>query len=587
VLAVLEFNSDRKRMSIICRCPDGKIRLFCKGADTMIMARIRQGQSIVPKVRNHLEEMSVAGYRTLCIAERELTEQQYQQWAEQYKAASTALENREEQVARVSERIEVELELLGATAVEDKLQEGVPEAIDSLIKAGIKVWVLTGDKVETAINIALSCRLFTDSMSLVELRERDLQNCTSVEDEVRVLQAKIQEVETENQDMGVKAGESNVGLVVEGGALVPMLQEHHQAMFTSLCSSCKSVVCCRVSPMQKANMTKMVKKQLNAITLGIGDGANDVGMIQAAHIGCGISGREGRAAVLASDFSFGQFRFLARLLLVHGRLAYKRNTEVVLYSFYKNWVQNITYLIYAFASAFSSQPLYTSGLIATLNVLWSSYVIVGYAVLEQDVSQATATKYPVLYTETMHDNRAKFLKKQIFYLCEATWHSLVNYFLPMYTMCFPGADGNYNDWVDVGCTIYTATVITINLRLAMMTRYWTWITHLLTWLSITTFFAFLWLYGLVWRVAQIEGTADMVNMALRLFPSPKFWLAGVLLAPVLSLLPDFTIDSFQRHFRPKMYQIFQELEWREELKEVAVKELGLVIKDVKESEEQA
>ena len=349
ILAVLEFNSVRKRMSVIVKeigAPAGRILLLCKGADTMIMARIKGNGAIVPTVRKHLEEASLVGYRTLCIAQKELTQQQYDEWSQMYSQAQVAVSDREGAIAAASEKIECDMDLIGATAVEDKLQEGVPEAIESLSNAGIKVWVLTGDKVETAINIAMSCRLFDQSMALVELRERDFNSCmTDDEGQAQILLSKMHEVEEEDKRMKSTHGfGSNVGLVVEGGALALMLHPQHQDNFVKLCSSCKSVVCCRVSPMQKASVTKLVQKKLKAIVLGIGDGANDVGMIQAAHIGCGISGREGRAAVLASDFSFAQFRYLARLLLVHGRMTYKKNSEVVIYSFYKASVHFSYYL---------------------------------------------------------------------------------------------------------------------------------------------------------------------------------------------------------------------------------------------------
>ena len=327
--------------------------------------------------------------------------------------------------------------------------------------------------------------------------------------------------------------------------------------------------------MQKANVTKLVQKKLGAIVLGIGDGANDVGMIQAAHIGCGISGREGRAAVLASDYSFAQFRYLARLLLIHGRMTYKRNAEVVIYSFYKvslqglppftypadlfllqNWAMSVTYVCYAFVSAFSSQPIYTAGLIATINLFWSSYVIIAYAIIEQDVSSDTVMKSPALYRETMTSTRGQFVSYQLWYIVQGTWHGLVIYFLCMYSMANPNSSGVGADWVEIGCTMYMALIITINLK----TRHWTLITFVLTLASVLTLFFFYYLYGLAFPIYHIEGTGNMSDIARRVFSLPQFWLVGCVLVPIMSLLPDFTYDCYVRLLYPKPYMIYQEKE---------------------------
>lgn len=582
ILAVLEFNSDRKRMSIIARCPDGRIRLFCKGADTMIMARVRAVQPRMSHVRQHLEEMAGAGYRTLCIAEKVLTEEQYAKWAESYQAACVALTDREAKVAAASEAIERDMELLGATAVEDKLQDGVPEAVEALLAAGIGVWVLTGDKVETAISIALSCRLFTEEMALVEVRERDFEGCKNSEDIARILRGKWDEVVMEQTQLegqyGARCG-PRVGLVVEGGALGRLLdpaeQRVHEAALVDLCCACKSVVCCRVSPMQKAQVVKLVQRYRQAIVLGIGDGANDVSMIQAAHIGCGISGREGRAAVMASDYAFAQFKYLARLLLLHGRAAYKRNIEVVWYSFYKNWIYNMVLMFFGFVTGFSSQPLFTSGLIACFNVFFTSAPIVAFAVLEQDLSVETVMSNPQLYGETMRATRREFMKEQLWWLVLGSFHSLCIYFLPVYSMTTPGKDGLFEDWVMVGCTVYTGIIVTVNLKIALRTRYWTWINHLLIWLSIAIWWPFVIGYSAVFQVQPIFGAADMCGVALGMMAGPRFWLAGVVLAPAMSLLPDITYMTFQRTFAPKLFQIYQEDEWRRELDAEMARRLGL------------
>lgn len=175
ILAVLEFSSDRKRMSIICRTSDKKIKLYCKGADGVIFSRLRDSNDFEDLTRSHLNSMAGEGFRTLAIAQKEITEEVYKTWKEDYHLASVALNNREEKLAKMADLIERDLVLIGATAVEDKLQDGVPDAIASLSEAGIKIWVSTGDKLETAVSISYSCALFNSHMELVHIREADIQ----------------------------------------------------------------------------------------------------------------------------------------------------------------------------------------------------------------------------------------------------------------------------------------------------------------------------------------------------------------------------------------------------------------------------
>ncbi|GFH14238.1 phospholipid-transporting ATPase, partial [Haematococcus lacustris] len=217
----------------------------------------------------------------------------------------------------------------------------------------------------------------------------------------------------------------------------------------------------------------------------------------------------------------------------------------------------MTYVYFAFLTAFSSQPLYTTGLIATLNLCWASLPIIAYALFEQDVSNSTVMANPTLYAETMNANRKSFFISQAQWLGLATWHSLVVFFLPVYSMSSPDEQGLGDDWVAVGCGCYVALVLVLNLRLAMRSRYWTWINHLLIWLSISLFFPFLWLYGLVWPVAAVDGTADMSWVVRRILASSRFWLAGVLLAPIMSLLLDFSLLSLRRHLKPQAFEVYQ------------------------------
>ena len=272
----------------------------------------------------------------------------YQTWAKKFHEASIAINNREKQLDEVATLMEQDLSLLGASAIEDKLQDGVPETIHQCLEANIKVWVLTGDKQETAINIGHSSRLLDHESQIILINTESLEE---TKNEVRTQLKRLKgasEVEV-----------SNASLVVDGPSLTFALDEELKPDFIDLLKRCRSVICCRVSPIQKAEVVGLVKQSNKAdITLAIGDGANDVAMIQKAHIGVGISGNEGLQAANSSDFAIAQFRFLQRLLFVHGAWFYVRNSKVIVYSFYKNICLYIIELWFAIYSYWTGQVLF-------------------------------------------------------------------------------------------------------------------------------------------------------------------------------------------------------------------------------------
>ena len=260
------------------------------------------------------------------------------------------------------EQIETDMVLLGATAVEDKLQDEVPECIANLAKAGINLWVLTGDKQETAINIGYSCNLLTDEMLDVFIIDG-----TEKHEVAEVL--RIDERVLANRDHP----ENDFGLVITGNALAHALDPDLQDLFVEVSLKCKAVICCRVTPLQKAKVVELVKRSQSAVTLAIGDGANDVSMIKEAQIGVGISGEEGTQAVLASDFSIAQFKYLERLLLVHGRWSYFRMCRFLDYFFYKNFAFTLMHFWFAFVSGFSATNAYDQWMITMYNVFYTSF----------------------------------------------------------------------------------------------------------------------------------------------------------------------------------------------------------------------
>ncbi|KAM9264959.1 phospholipid-transporting ATPase VA [Cariama cristata] len=312
--------------------------------------RGKHQKKIQSKTQNYLNLYAVDGLRTLCIAKRVLSKEEYACWLKSHLEAESSIENREELLFQSALRIEKNLHLLGATGIEDRLQDGVPETIANLRKAGLQIWVLTGDKQETAVNIAYACKLLDHDEEIITLNAESPETCAVLLEQcLQCVESKFSnnsiDEATGNMTVGFtpfyppsSSVLSSLGLVIDGRTLAYALEPALEDKFLALAKRCRSVLCCRSTPLQKSMVVKLVRDKLKAMTLAIGDGANDVSMIQVADVGVGISGQEGMQAVMASDFAIPRFRHLEKLLLVHGHWSYSRLANMVLYFFYKNAV---------------------------------------------------------------------------------------------------------------------------------------------------------------------------------------------------------------------------------------------------------
>ncbi|GAA5966757.1 hypothetical protein JCM3765_000939 [Sporobolomyces pararoseus] len=549
VLNILEFNSTRKRMSSIIRTPEGKIKLYCKGADTVIFERLAaEGQIFNETTSNHLEEYATEGLRTLCIAMREIPEEEYKKWVAIYDRAAATINGRTEALDKASEIIERDLFLLGATAIEDKLQDGVPDTIYTLQQAGIKIWVLTGDRQETAINIGLSCRLISESMSLVIVNE---ENALDTRD---FLTKRLEAVKNSRS-----AGDfEELALVIDGKSLSFALEKDLSKTFLELAVMCKAVVCCRVSPLQKALVVKLVKKNLKAILLAIGDGANDVSMIQAAHVGVGISGVEGLQAARSADVAISQFRYLKKLLLVHGTWSYQRLSKLILYSFYKNIALYMTGFWFAFQNSFSGQVLEEGWTLTFYNVVFTVLPPIVLGVFDQFVGARMLDRYPELYKLGQQN---KFFSVRIFWqwIINALVHSFVIYVVTV-AIFWDGlalAQGWIGgQWV-WGTTLYLSALLTVLAKAALISDIWTKYTLLAIPGSFVFTMLFLPLYA--WIAPMLGFSLEYTNVVGRLWSSLVFWLT-IFGLPFLLLTRDFAWKSYKRLFQPEPYHIVQEIQ---------------------------
>ncbi|XP_054234843.1 putative phospholipid-transporting ATPase IM isoform X9 [Homo sapiens] len=533
------------------RNPEGQIKLYSKGADTILFEKLHPSNEVLLSLTSdHLSEFAGEGLRTLAIAYRDLDDKYFKEWHKMLEDANAATEERDERIAGLYEEIERDLMLLGATAVEDKLQEGVIETVTSLSLANIKIWVLTGDKQETAINIGYACNMLTDDMNDVFVIAGN--NAVEVREELRkakqnlfgqnrnfsnghVVCEKKQQLELDSIVEETITGD--YALIINGHSLAHALESDVKNDLLELACMCKTVICCRVTPLQKAQVVELVKKYRNAVTLAIGDGANDVSMIKSAHIGVGISGQEGLQAVLASDYSFAQFRYLQRLLLVHGRWSYFRMCKFLCYFFYKNFAFTLVHFWFGFFCGFSAQTVYDQWFITLFNIVYTSLPVLAMGIFDQDVSDQNSVDCPQLYKPGQLN---LLFNKRKFFICvlHGIYTSLVLFFIPygaFYNVA--GEDGQHiADYQSFAVTMATSLVIVVSVQIALDTSYWTFINHVFIWGSIAIYFSILFTMHSNGIFGIFPNQFPFVGNARHSLTQKCIWLV-ILLTTVASVMP--------------------------------------------------
>ncbi|XP_036931372.1 phospholipid-transporting ATPase ID isoform X1 [Acanthopagrus latus] len=602
LLAILDFNNIRKRMSVIVRNPEGRIRLYCKGADTVLLERLHPcNQELMNITSDHLNEYAADGLRTLALAYRDVSEDEWETWSESHRCADKATNCRDDRLAAAYEEIEQDMMLLGATAIEDKLQEGVPETIAVLSLANIKIWVLTGDKQETAVNIGYSCKMLTDDMTEVFIISG--HTVQSVRQELRrardrmIVLSRSRDGEKEEgmegwaeagfMGNGFREGQEGDGtaaaaaaaggkqlqcpppppppsnnlmdnisgefaLVINGHSLAHALEADMETEFVSTACACKAVICCRVTPLQKAQVVELIKKHKKAVTLAIGDGANDVSMIKSAHIGVGISGQEGIQAVLASDYSFAQFRFLQRLLLVHGRWSYLRMCRFLCYFFYKNFAFTMVHFWFGFFCGFSAQTVYDQYFITLYNIVYTSLPVLAMGIFDQDVPDKRSLEYPKLYEPGQLN---LLFNKREFFICiaQGIYTSVVLFFVPFAVL----SDATQStgvplaDYQTFAVTTATALVIVVSVQIALDTGFWTVINHVFVWGSLGSYFTIMFALHSQTLFRIFPNQFHFVGSAQSTLLQPVVWLT-IALATAICIVPVLAFRFLKVDLKPQL-----------------------------------
>ncbi|GMF18722.1 unnamed protein product [Phytophthora lilii] len=596
VLEVLEFNSTRKRMSVIMKGPNGELKLFCKGADTVMYERLRPtNDPAIKQTRNltlqHMEQFASEGLRTLVIGTTDIDPEFFESWVIRYRTAINDMRQidlrrngEDNDIDRLMEGIEVNLDILGATAIEDRLQSEVPDTIYKLRQASIKIWMLTGDKEETAINIGFACRLLASDIERIVISADTHPDLAAIMDE---LEAYSRDDDDEDTSASTPAGapgatsvvsearssvslrnqrkrmtriesmaemrQQDLALVIDGETLELALEECPELLL-NVAEKCVAVIACRVSPAQKAQLVRLVRDNNPEIrTLAIGDGANDVSMIQAAHVGVGISGQEGMQAANSSDYAIAQFRFLSRLLLVHGRWNYVRMGKLILYIFYKNVILNLTQFWYMIYTGYSGQKFFLEWGLQGYNLLFTALPIVLVSTFEQDVPACLAHNYPLLYRIGQENTR--FNTKVVWaWITSCVWESLIICFGVVYGMRYLVTGGDTPTMWVYGCTSFTIVLIVVTLKLCLHQQMW-WPIHIgiyigsfMLWIGTAAFIS----HGRSISSSYWNGVFSNT------FKIDAFWLVVPLLV-VAALSRDFLWKGYTRMFRPSYKHLAQEV----------------------------
>ncbi|KKA28055.1 hypothetical protein TD95_001546 [Thielaviopsis punctulata] len=387
ILDIFPFTSEGKRMGIIVQflespasaadasLDSGEIWFYQKGADTVMGAIVAANDWLDEETSNMARE----GLRTLVVGRRRLSAQQYREFSTQFQQASMALVGRDAGMASVvSLHLERDLELLGVTGVEDKLQRDVKPSLELLRNAGIKIWMLTGDKVETARCVAVSSKLVARGQYIYTVQ-------------------KLRSKDNAQQHLDFLRSKPDSCLLVDGDSLALFLS-HFRSEFVSVAVKLPTVVACRCSPGQKAEVARLIREHTKKRVCCIGDGGNDVSMIQAADVGVGIVGKEGRQASLAADFSIEQFFHLTKLLVWHGRNSYKRSAKLAQFVIHRGLIIAVCQTVYSISIKFEPEGLYKDWLMVGYSTVYTAFPVLSL-VLDRDVDENLATLYPELYKE--------------------------------------------------------------------------------------------------------------------------------------------------------------------------------------------
>ncbi|ELP94848.1 phospholipid-transporting ATPase, putative [Entamoeba invadens IP1] len=611
IVIQIEFTSARKMMSVLVE-KDGEYVLYSKGADSAISTllhhntkgtqkeinigrldtvELSEEEEMIKKTQQQVDAFGNEGLRTLFIARRKLSKEYVDDWKRRLDAIDPLAENVKELRYHMYKELECDLELIGATAIEDQLQEGVPETIDILRRAGLKIWVLTGDKKETATSVAKSCKLFDLHQNLLSFNfesEEAFLECANaamakineLKDTKEIAKEKhkgkpsptTRVLEKEMQE-DVKYAKSNkLGIVISDTNIEYLIRNYK--VVKPLFIQAESVVCCRVSPRQKADIALLVKRITNKSILTIGDGMNDVPMITKGDVGVGIFGKEGNQAAVTADFAIQKFRHLTKLVLFYGRNARYQVSSLIKFCFYKNAAFFLLDVSYAFMSNFTCQILFDDWIMTCFNILFTSLPPGAIALFDYELSWNEVKQFPESHKETFNDPNYK-IKSYVEWYLYGVLQSIL--FFVLFYFLIAGSDVTNFDGKVNGFPFSVVTVTTYSLTSI-------WVTMLIytkrfSILVVLSFVASIILYIIIYTLVMFISGLSVRGISAYgwyiVLQQPSFYLICIIAVSVTTL-PQIGALQLHRRVVPTNSQLIQEYtKWKlvehKELPEIEMK----------------
>ncbi|KII69687.1 Phospholipid-transporting ATPase IB [Thelohanellus kitauei] len=536
ILVTIEFSSERQRMSVIAKSPSNRNFIFSKGADNAIIQRLKViGDEIHETTSFYLDFFAKNGLRTLCVAYKELGEVETELAVSNFKDAFVNLEHRQTLIDQASNEIEKDFTLLGCTGIEDLLQDEVCSTISVLREAQIKIWMLTGDKLETAINVGYSSKLLDEEMKLYVLcSESVVEYSNKLNNIINEHNIKVNIDKKVNNTKIPK----NIAIILTGKDLKNILTDEVETKFLNVAINCKTVICCRISPSQKKDVVLLVKKRVNdAVALAIGDGANDCSMIRASHVGVGIVGKEGHHAANTADFAIDEYKLLSRLLFVHGASCYRRICNCVYFVFYKNLVFNLLPFFYNFLTLFSGKSVVLKLHFPFFNGVYTTFQPFCFGLLDMTSSSQASTNVPYLY-RSVRKSYHFGIRRFTYWCLNATLHSVLIFILCYLSLSngtlniygAPLSDSLFQTF------ILTHTLLVITLKSVLEIRNWSWVTQLGIWFGFISYVICLIFLSRLF-IKPLYMQPQHLDLDVLLISSPAFYIT--LFIPCMILLPDF------------------------------------------------
>uniref|UniRef100_A0A3P9DBC1 Phospholipid-transporting ATPase n=1 Tax=Maylandia zebra TaxID=106582 RepID=A0A3P9DBC1_9CICH len=505
ILQIFPFTYESKRMGIIVRDEStGEITFYMKGADVVMSGIVQYNDWLEEECGNMARE----GLRVLVVSKKSLTEEQYQDFEARYVQAKLSVHDRSLKVATVIESLEMEMELLCLTGVEDQLQTDVRPTLEILRNAGIKVWMLTGDKLETATCTAKNAHLITRNQDIHIFRPVTTRGEAHLE-------------------LNAFRRKHDCALVISGDSLEVCLK-YYEYEFMELACQCPAVVCCRCTPTQKAQIVRLLQERTGKLTCAVGDGGNDVSMIQEADCGVGVEGKEGKQASLAADFSVTQFKHLGRLLMVHGRNSYKRSAALSQFVIHRSLCISTMQAVFSSVFYFASVPLYQGFLIIGYSTIYTMFPVFSL-VLDKDVKSEVAMLYPELYKDLLKGRPLSFKTFLLWVLISIYQGSIIMY----------GAMLLFeSEFVHIVAISFTSLILTELLMVALTIQTWHWLMIVAELLSLASY------------IASLVFLHEFIDIY---FITTVSFLWKVTVITLVSCLPLYILKYLRRRFSPPNY----------------------------------